>query len=156
MLAEPRSTRDLMVTAVNGWLLSYDNVSVLPGWLSDGLCRLASGGGFAARALFSDDERRVIHAQRPIVLNGIVEFVRKGDLADRAVFFYLPPIEPELRREETEFWREFRELQPRILGGLLDAVVGALRMLPSVRLARLPRMADFARFGEAVGRAGVA
>lgn len=152
LLAEPRSTRDLMVTAVNGWLLAYDNVSVLPGWLSDGLCRLASGGGFAARALFSDDERRVIHAQRPIVLNGIVEFVRKGDLADRAVFFYLPPIEQELRREETEFWREFRELQPQILGGLLDAVVGALRALPSVRLARLPRMADFARFGEALGR----
>ena len=41
-----------MVTAVNGWMLAYDNVSVLPGWLSDGLCRLASGGGFAARFVF--------------------------------------------------------------------------------------------------------
>ena len=49
LLAEPHSTRDLMVTALNGWLLAYDNISTLPGWLSDGFCRLASGGGFAAR-----------------------------------------------------------------------------------------------------------
>ena len=81
-----------MVTAMNGWLLAYDNVSALPGWLSDSICRLASGGGFATRALFSDQERNVMYAQRPIILNGIDDFVRKGDLADRSVFLHLPPI----------------------------------------------------------------
>jgi hypothetical protein len=45
VLAEPRSARDLMVTSVSGWLLAYDNISVLPRWLSDSLCRLATGGG---------------------------------------------------------------------------------------------------------------
>ncbi len=35
---------------------------------------------------------------------------------------------------------------------MLDVIVGAVRELPSVRLAELPRMADFARFGEAVSR----
>ena len=49
--------------------------------------------------------------------------------------------------------RRSNELQPRILGGLLDVVTGAFRELPSVQIADLPRMADFARFGEAVGRA---
>ena len=152
LLAEPRSTRDLMVTAVNGWLLAYDNIGTLGNWLSDSLCRLATGGGFAARALFSNDERNVIHAQRPVILNGIDEFVHKGDLADRAVFLHLPSIAPEARREEAEFWSSFRELHPKILGGLLDAVVAALREYPAVYLAKLPRMADFARFGEALGR----
>ena len=53
LLAEPHSTRDLMVTALNGWLLAYDNLSGLSSWLSDGFCRLASGGGLATRcALF--------------------------------------------------------------------------------------------------------
>ena len=53
VLAEPYSTRDLMVTAANGWLMVYDNISAIPTWLSDGLCRLATGGGFAGRgALF--------------------------------------------------------------------------------------------------------
>ena len=152
LLAEPRSTQDLMITANNGWLLAYDNMSALPGWLSDSLCRLASGCGFATRALFSDQERLVLHACRPVILNGIDDFVRKGDLIDRCVFLRLPAIEPTGRREEDEFWRAFHEAQPQILGGLINAVVTGLRTLPTVNLGALPRMADFARFGEAVGR----
>jgi hypothetical protein len=153
LLSEPGSTRDLMVTAVNGWLLAYDNIGVIRPWLSDGLCRLATGGGFAGRALFSNDERVVLHAQRPVILNGIEEFVQRGDLSDRTVFLNLPPIAPGQRRREDQFWSAFYLDRPRILGGLLDAVAGGLRELPSVKLAELPRMADFATFAEAVGRA---
>jgi putative DNA primase/helicase len=35
---------------------------------------------------------------------------------------------------------------------VFDAIVGALRELPSVHLAELPRMADYALWGAAVGR----
>ena len=52
VLAVPGGVRDLIVSAVNGWLLAYDNISTVRDWLSDGLCRLATGGGFAGRALF--------------------------------------------------------------------------------------------------------
>jgi len=152
VLAKPSSTRDLIVTAASGWLTVYDNISVIPTWLSDGLCRLATGGGFAGRALFSNNERNVIHAQRPVILSGIDEFVRRDDLADRCVFLHLPPIVDGGRRTEREFWRAFRAEAPAILGGLLSAVVGGLGALPSVRLPKLPRMADFACLGEAVGR----
>jgi hypothetical protein len=153
LLAEPRSTRDLMISAANGWLLAFDNMSVVPSWLSDSLCRVATGGGYATRMLFSNDEQNVIYVQRPMILNGIDEFVRRGDLADRSVFLHLPPFQKGTRREEREVWRSFRELQPRILGGLLDGLVGALRKIPSVEIEDLPRMADFARLGEAIGRA---
>ena len=152
LLAEPRNTRDLMVTAVNGWLLAYDNIGAIPRWLSDGLCLLATGGALAGHASFTNGERSVIHAQRPVILNGIEEFVERGDLSDRSVFLDLPPIAPSSRRREEEFWAAFHQDYPRILGGLLDAVAGGLRELPSVRLTELPRMADFATFAEAVGR----
>jgi len=152
VLAGPASTRDLMVTALSEWLLVYDNISALPNWLSDSLCRLAAGGGVAGRALFTNDEPNVIHAQRPVIINGIDEFVCRADLADRCVFLHLPPIIAGSRRVEVELWRSFQADYPAILGGLLSAVVGGLRELPSVRLAELPRMADFACFGEAVGR----
>jgi hypothetical protein len=152
VLAAPSSTRDLIVTALSGWLLVYDNISVLPNWLSDSLCRLSTGGGFSGRALYSDDERRTIHAERAVILNGVDEFVRRDDLADRCVFLQPPPISHKSRRAEAEFWRAFRAEYPAILGGLLDAVVGGLRGLHSVNPLELPRMADFARFGEAVGR----
>ena len=42
------------------------------------------------------------------------------------------------RRTEAQLWPAFDEMGPRLLGGLLDAVSGALRGLPGVRLDRLP------------------
>ncbi len=153
VLAEPRSTRDLMVTALNSWLLVYDNISTIPAWLADGYCRLATGGGFAGRAIYSDGARHVISAQRPLILNGIDDFVHRDDLSDRCVFLNLAPIEASNRRAEGEFWRKFEAERAAIFGGLLTALVGGLRELPSIQMAELPRMADFACLGEAVGRA---
>jgi hypothetical protein len=152
LLMQAKSTRDLMVTAVHGWLLIYDNISVIPNWLSESLCQIVFGGAVAGRALFTDGERSDIRAERPVILNGIENFVRRGDLTDRAIFVHLPPILPTRRRTQDEFWSSFHADYPRILGGVLDAVVGGLRSLPSVGLPVLPRMADYARWGEAVGR----
>ena len=45
--ALPRDERELMIAANNGHLLAFDNLSGLPAWLSDALCRVASGGSFA-------------------------------------------------------------------------------------------------------------
>jgi hypothetical protein len=151
LLAIPRTIRDLMVTAHNGWLLAYDNISVITDPVSDGLCMVSTGGAYAGRALFSNDERSVIRVQRPVLLSGIEQFVRRGDLGDRSVYLDLPPIDPANRRREDEYWPAFYRDQPKILGGLLDAIAGGLRELPSIQLPELPRMADFAAFGEAVG-----
>jgi hypothetical protein len=65
-------------------------------------------------------------------------------LADRAIFLTLLPVREEQRRPEQEIWREFEVARPRILGALLEAAAHGLRALPEIRLARLPRMADFA------------
>jgi hypothetical protein len=152
LLAEPRSTLDLMNIALNSWVLAFDNLSALPGWLSDSLCRLAVGGGCAARLLPHGYDVSYLNAQRPMVLNGITDFMARGDLIDRALVFNLPAISPANRRSEAEFWSSFRVDYPIILGALLDAVVLGLRMLPGLDLPELPRMADFALWGEAVGR----
>jgi len=126
LLAPPQNTRDLMAIAVNGWLLAYDHIRVIPDWLSDSLCRLGSGNGSVARTNFSNDERSVSHAQRPVILNGIEDFVRRGDLIDQTVFLHLPPILPTKRRTEEEYWCSFHADYPQILGGVLDAVVAGL------------------------------
>jgi hypothetical protein len=152
LLALPKSTRDLVATVVNGWLLAYDNISTIPIWLSDSLCQLVFGLGFASRTLFTNDERSVVHARRPVILNGIEDFVTRGDLRDRSVFLHLPRIAPSVRLAESEFWQAFRGDYPRILGGVLDGIVAGLSKLPSVRLAESPRMADYARWGEAFAR----
>jgi hypothetical protein len=138
--ALPREDRDLFIAASNGHVLAFDNVSGLPGWISDTLCRLATGGGFAVR----DQDEVLFDAARPVILNGIEEIVTRPDLADRAVFLTLQPIPEERRRPEQELWAAFDAERPRILGVLLDAVVVGLKRLPETRLEKLPRMADFA------------
>src|SRR5215472_4767762 len=139
-----REERDLMIAANNGYLLAFDNVSGLPIWLSDALCRLASGGSYAVRRLYSDDEEVLFEAARPILLNGIEEVISRPDLGDRAIFLTLAPIGEAQRRPENGLWREFEIVRPHILGALLDALVHGLRTLGRVHPERLPRMADFA------------
>jgi hypothetical protein len=147
--SEPREERDLMIAAKNGWLIVLDNLSHLKPWLSDALCRLATGSGFAIRQNFTDDEEIIIEAKRPILLNGIEELATRSDLLERAIVLSLPTIPEAKRRTEAQFWREFEAARPLILGALLDAVNGALREHESVRLEKLPRMADFAQWATA-------
>src|SRR5262245_37598777 len=144
-----REERELMIAANNGYLLAFDNLSGLPLWLSDALCRLASGGSFAVRQLYTDDEEVLFEAARPIVLNGIEEVISRPDLGDRAIFLTLAPIGDVQRRPEHELWREFEIARPHMLGALLDAVVHGLRALRGVHLDQLPRMADFALWATA-------
>jgi hypothetical protein len=150
--SEPREPRDLMIAACNSWVMTIDNLSNMSPWLSDGLCRLATGGGFATRALYTDSEETFLDAMRPVILNGIEDFATRGDLVDRCLFLHLPAIADAKRKTEAAFWEDFEKEYPRILGSLLDAVSGGLRHLADVQLTALPRMADFAQWGDAVGR----
>jgi len=147
--ALPREDRDLFIAANNGHVLAFDNVSGLPSWISDTLCRLATGGGFAVRQLYTDQDEVLFDAARPVILNGIEDIVTRPDLADRAVFLTLEAIPEERRRPEAELWAAFETVRPKILGMLLDAVVTGLKLLPETRLERLPRMADFALWASA-------
>jgi hypothetical protein len=144
--ALPREDRDLFIAASNGHVLPFDNLSALPAWISDTLCRLATGGGFATRQLRTDQDEVLFDATRPMILNSIEDIINRPDLADRAIFLTLEAIPEERRRSEEELWVAFDKERPRILGVLLDAMVQGLRMLPHIRLDRPPRMADFARW----------
>jgi putative DNA primase/helicase len=144
--AVPRDDRDLVVSAGNSWILAFDNLSSVPIWLADALCRLATGGGFATRMLHTDRDESIFEASRPIILNGIPSLTDRADLADRAVCIHLSAIPEDQRRPEDELAALFEAKRPLILGALLDAVSTALRNIASVRLDRSPRMADFVKW----------
>ena len=95
-----REERALIIAATNGWVVALDNLSYLSDWLSDALCRLATGSGFATRELYTDADETIFAAQRPIVMNGIEEVATRGDLLDRAITLYLPMIPEDKRKEE--------------------------------------------------------
>lgn len=147
--SEPKEPRDLAVAANNSWVLAFDNLSYVPPWLSDALCRMSTGGGFACRKLYADDEEAIFDAQRPICINGIEELTTRPDLLDRSLLVELPVISEAERMPATKLWEAFNEAAPRILGALLDAVSAAIRNLPTTTLDQLPRMADFALWATA-------
>jgi hypothetical protein len=147
--ALPRDERELFIAANNGHVLAFDNISRLRPWLSDALCRLASGGGFAVRQLYTDQDEVLFDAARPVIINGIEDVITRPDLADRAIFLTLPPVANARRQSERELWRQFEFARPRILGALFDLVAHGLRTLPDVGVDHLPRMADFALWAAA-------
>lgn len=151
----PRQEQDLAIAAQSAWVLAIDNVSRVPVWLSDALCRIVTGAGFCARRLYTDADEIILEARRPCVLNGIGDFVTRGDLIDRALIIRLRPIPETGRRTEAELWEAFRSEHPSMLGGLLNRVSGALRELPIVVAdpPPIPRMADFAYLALAAERA---
>ena len=146
----PREVRDLVAAARNSWLVCFDNLSHLPQDLADAACRLATGGGFGGRELYSDYDEAVFDATRPLMFNAIPDLgATRPDFLDRSLIIDLHDIKPEARRDERQFWREFEAARPRILGALLDAVAFGLKELPVLALDALPRMADFASWATA-------
>jgi hypothetical protein len=142
----PRDEHSLMIAAKNGWVVGFDNLSGIRPDLSDTLCCLATGAGFGTRQYYTDDEERLFSAKRPIVVNGIEDAGTRPDFIDRSIVITLPSIDDTTRKDEDTLKAEFKEVHPRVLGALLDAVVCGLKNIGKVKLDRLPRMADFAKW----------
>ena len=144
--SRPKDERDLFISASNEWMPVFDNLSGISDWMSDALCRIATGGGFSTRKLYADDEEMLFEVCRPIIFNGIEDQAIRGDLLDRTITLPLARIPEEKRRDEATFWKDFEAARPSIFGGLLAAVSVAIRNFDSVKLERVPRMADFTRW----------
>ncbi len=142
--SEPKDNRDLAIAANNSWMQGLDNMSQICERLSNALCRLATGGGFSTRELYTDGEEEIFDAKRPVLINGIGEVAERSDLLDRAIRITLPTIPPENRKTERAMRKAFEAKCPQVLGAFLDAVSAALRHQDHVTFERLPRMADSA------------
>ncbi len=148
--SEPRELCDWILAADHSWLITLDNVSNLPGWLSDAICRAVTGEGFVKRQLYTDADDIIVSFRRVVALTGIGVVAERADLLDRSILMCLEPLTPENRLSEEELLASFEANRSAILGALLTAVSGVLTQLPHVHVDRLPRMADFARIGVAV------
>lgn len=149
--AAPKDVQDIYVGAGSNWVVSFENVSYLSPEQQDALCTLATGGGFACRTLYTNDDETIINVKRPVIINSIPVVINAQDLTDRAINIELRQLENY--REEAEINAEFEAERPKLLGALLDLFTKTLAKLPHVKLHRPPRMADFARLGEAMTQA---
>jgi hypothetical protein len=149
----PKDVFDFGQTASHHQFLYYDNLSKMEGWFSDALARAATGSSFSKRQLYTDDDDIIYSIQKTIALNGINQIVSRSDLLDRSILIHMERISPALRRDKVSFWNDFNADKPQILGAVFDILVEARKLYPTVVLAELPRMADFARWGYAIAEA---
>lgn len=125
----PENPRDLAISAKNRLILGYDNLVGIPMWLSNAFCRIATMGCFATRKLHTNDEEMLFHATRPLMINGIADFLGRADFQRRCLFVQLPRFGQEgtgRKRPVRLVWREFAEIAPAVLGLLLQAVGAAI------------------------------
>jgi hypothetical protein len=148
----PRDMKQWAVTASASWAVALDNVSMIPGWLSDTLCKAVTGDGYVDRVLYSDDDVTVLAFRRAVLMTSIDPGALAGDLAERLLVIELQPILDTGRRPEAEVREAFAEARPAILASLLGLLAKVLATLPDVSLDRMPRMADFARVLAAVDK----
>jgi len=138
----PRDERDFLAGAINNWCIAYDNMSGIKPWLSDSLCRVSTGGSFAARTLYSTTDETTIPLARPAILNGIDDLTSRPDLADRAIAVNLQPISDNRRIEERELYKSLDSAKGAVFGTLLNGLCSALRNVDSVKLTHRARMID--------------
>jgi hypothetical protein len=72
---------------------------------------------------------------------------------DRALLFESARIPESERKEVKQLLEEFDRDRPRILAGIFSALAKALEIEPDLESKKLPRMADFARWGRAISEA---
>lgn len=145
-----KNEKDIFIATKNCHLLSFDNISRIHGDLSDTLCRISTGGDFSSRLLYSNGEEYIIEVRKPIIANGITDFIQRPDLANRSIVIELSQL-TESRKTESELLNEFENDLPLMMGALLEGVVSAMKNKDSTSIPsdQMPRLADFTKFSTA-------
>ena len=146
----PRDIGEFVQIASHNHCMFLDNLSSLPGWLSDAMSRFCTGDGFIKRSLYTDDEDFVYKPRGVGGISGINLVVTAPDLLDRSFVYRLERIPEEDRRSEEEMNSAFDVLKPKLLGAMFDALAGAMTIKDRIQPPRLPRLADYALWGCAV------
>jgi hypothetical protein len=140
----PRDQREWAIFARASWAFSFDNITDIPPWLSNALCKGVTGDAVLQRVLHSDEDIGVYSFQRVIALTTIaIRHDLAGDLADRILL--VEPEVIEVRRTEADITAARADALPAALGAVLDLVASVLRELPATAVDNAPRMADFAK-----------
>jgi len=148
-----KNDRDLIQTVRQKYVTVLDNLSKFSDVVSDILCQVCTGGSISFRKLYTDEGENIAQFRHVVILNSIKLPIVNADLMDRSIILKYYRISPEDRKPEDELWEAFEAARPGILGGIFDTLVKAKAIYPTIRLEKLPRLADFAKWGYAIAEA---
>ena len=153
----PKDSSGLEIAAKHQYALSLDNVNqILKPELCDALSRLCTGGGSRTRSLYTNMDEVLLNLRRLIIINAINEPSYAMDLLDRMLVIRLEKITEEIRMGDEEMLEFCNKLVPKVRGFILYTLPEAIKLYGGVKAelkGKLPRMADFAIWGESFCRA---
>lgn len=154
-LAIKNNNRELGLQLAKHWAPAYDNITQLTEWQMDALCRASTGEGIENRQLYTDDDDRIYQYKRCLILNGISTVGTRSDFLERCLIISLERIPDKIRMEEAEVKQRLDELAPKMRAYLFEVMASSIKLYDSIHTelkGRLPRMADFAVWGECAAR----
>ncbi len=138
--------------AFNNYIVSLENLGTGKAGLSpseqNALCTISTGGVISNRKLHTNEEI-LQKVKNPIMMNGISGFVTAQDLISRSIILTLEPFNKP-RRDDNEVSMAFENDKSEIFGALLDLTAKVLKVLPTIKVNNLPRMAEFGMIGTAL------
>lgn len=151
LMSIPKDLEQAQMTADKHWINTFDNISKIPEWFSDFLCRAVTGEGDMKRSLYTNNEEFIRAYRRCFVLNGIGVTAWRPDLLDRSIIFEIPVLTQT--RPEHLIEKEWNIALPGILGGFFTAISKAMCTIHTITGHEKFRMADFAQWGAALAEA---
>lgn len=163
MLIDPSSTRTLTCRKDNAemaqqldhnYLPYYDNLSFIPEWLSDTLCRASTGDSFSKRTLFTNDDDTYFSYIRNVGFSGVNLAATKSDLLRRGLIIELERIHADSQRQVKQIWKEFEQIKPQLLGYIFDILSRVIkrRRAGSINVKGLPSLADWGEWCELISQ----
>lgn len=139
-----QDNKNLESLILNNYLLVFDNISSINNKTSDTLCRIVTGIWVTNKAWIDS------FVKRCIVINWINNVAKQPDLVERSITFNLLKFWRENLISENELWSSFEKDKSLILGAIFDIIVKALKIIPTIHLNSVWRLADFTYFWAAV------
>lgn len=140
--AIPKSKEDLILQLSSEYLIAYDNIASLKPEYNDIFCQVVTGGNFLKRKLYTDSELVVCSYKRCLILNGISYLTTQSDLLDRSIVINLAKISGTKRKTEKDIFNSFNHELPYILHSIFETLSKAKKIHSTLKVERLPRMAD--------------
>lgn len=154
VLTPPKKTEELIQQVSKYAVTYYDNLSRIPEWISDLLCRAVTGSGFTKRKLYTNNEDVIYSLMRAIGFNGINLAATKADLLSRGLIIQTETIPKGNQRRMKAIWKEFEKIKPELLGYIFDILTRIIKWRQDnigVELVKeYPRMADWAEWCEII------
>ncbi len=148
-----RDEKEFARICYQNYFLIWDNVSYLNDDLADTLCRAVTGATLDKRKLYTDMDSIEVSYIRCMAMTAIAPPTNREDFIDRCLLSNMKYITLDLRRSEEELKAAVEKLQPSLLAQCMRTLSKAMKLKPAIKLKKLPRLADWCIWGEAISQA---